>query len=114
MSLFAVVLAYVALRSPFNKTETAKSAIAEKETDKGQIEETGQSTFAAYRKTRSASAEDWAMVNAIAAQYAPVLKELEAKRDKLLEETNTKRISLSSRSGSQTVCLGYGAEGDSG
>ena len=75
--------------------ETAKPVIAEKEADNGQTDETGQSAHDAYRKTRSASEEDWAMVNAIAAQYAPVLKELEARRDKLLEETNTKRISLS-------------------
>lgn len=33
-------------------------------------------------------------MNTIAAQYTSSLKELEAKRDKLLEETNTKRISL--------------------
>lgn len=83
MSLFAVVLAYVALRSPFNKTETAKSAGAETKVDKGQTDETGQSTFAAYRKTQSASAEDWATVNAIAAQYTPVLKVLEAERNQL-------------------------------
>ena len=95
MSLFAVVVAYVALRSSATKVETAKPVIAEKEADKGPMEETGQSVFAAYHKTRSASDEDWAMVNAIAAQYAPALKELEARRGKLLEETNTKRISLS-------------------
>lgn len=34
-------------------------------------------------------------MDTIAAQYTPSLKKLEAKRDKLLEETNTKRISLS-------------------
>ena len=83
MSLFAVVVVYIALLSPVEKTETEKSAIAEKEADNGQTDETGQSAHDAYRKTRSASDEDWATVNAIAAQYAPVLKVLEAERNQL-------------------------------
>ena len=83
MSLFAVVVIYIALLSPVEKTETEKSAIAEKEADNGQTDETEQSAHDAYRKTRSASAEDWATVNAIAAQYAPVLKALEAERNQL-------------------------------
>ena len=83
MSLFAVVVAYVALRSPADKTATAKNSATNSETDKGQTKAKGQSTFAAYRKTQSASAEDWATVNAIAAQYAPVLKVLEAERNQL-------------------------------
>ena len=61
--LFAVVLAYVALRSPAEKTATANLAVA--------------------------SAEDWANVNAIAAQYAPELKALEAKRNRILEDPNS-------------------------
>ena len=83
MSLFAVVLAYVALRPPANKAATAKNSATNSETDKGQTKGKGQSKFAAYRKTQSASAEDWATVNAIAAQYAPVLKVLEAERNQL-------------------------------
>ena len=83
MILFAVVLAYVALRSSATKVETAKPVIAEKEADNGQTDETGQSAHDAYRKTRSASDEDWATVNAIVAQYAPVLKVLEAERNQL-------------------------------
>ena len=83
MSLFAVVLAYVALRSPTDKTSPAKNSATNSETDKSQPKRKGQSTLAAYRKTQSASVEDWAMVNAIAAQYAPVLKVLEAERDQL-------------------------------
>lgn len=83
MSLFAVVLAYVALRSPADKTATAKNGATNSETDKGQTKVTEQSTFAAYRKTRSANEEDWATVNAIAVQYASVLKVLEAERNQL-------------------------------
>ena len=37
MSLFAVVVAYVVLRSPARRTETAKSAVA----NKNQLEESG-------------------------------------------------------------------------
>ena len=92
MSLVAIVAAYIVQRLPVNKMETEKTAIAENEADKGQTDETWQSTSAAYRKPKKASAEDWATVNAIAAQYASTLK---AKRDKLLEETNTIRISMS-------------------
>lgn len=83
MSLFAVVVVYIALLSPVEKTETEKSAIAEKESDNGQTDEIGQSAHDAYHKTRSASDEDWATVNAIAAQYAPVLKVLESERNQL-------------------------------
>lgn len=38
MSLFAVVVAYVVLRSPASRTETAKSAVA----NKNQLEESRQ------------------------------------------------------------------------
>ena len=90
MTLFAVVLAYMALCSPAEKTETAKPAIAKTESEKVQTAKPKESA-AAFRKSRSASAEDWAKVNAIAAQYAPELKALEAKRNRILEAPNARK-----------------------
>lgn len=43
MSLVEVVAAYIVQRSPVNKMETEKTAIAENEADKGQTNETWQS-----------------------------------------------------------------------
>ena len=88
MTLFAVVLAYIALRSPVEKTETAKPAVAKTESENVQTTKPKESAAAAFRKSISASAEDWAKVNAIAAQYAPELKALEAKRNQILEDPN--------------------------
>lgn len=92
ISMSLVVAAYIVQCSLVNKPEMEKTTIAENDADKGQTDETWQSTSAAYRKPKKTSTEDWATVNAIAAQYASTLK---AKRDKLLEETNTIRISMS-------------------
>ena len=92
--LFAVVLAYIALRSPVEKTETAKLAIAKTESDKSQPAKPKESAAAAFRKSISASAEDWAKVNAIAARYAPELKALEAKRNRILENPNATKSSI--------------------
>ena len=94
MSLFAVVVTYIALRLLWKK-EKVKPAIAGKEINEVQTEKAGQSMSADYHKTQSASAEDWATVIAIAAKYAPALKVLEAKRKQLLEETNSKWASIS-------------------
>ena len=96
MTLFAVVLAYVALRSPAEKTETANPAVAKAESEKSQTAKPKESAAAAFRKSRSASAEDWAKVNAIAAQYAPELKALEADRNRILEDPNATKSSISS------------------
>ena len=88
MTLFAVVLAYIALRSPVEKTETANLAVAKTESEKSQTAKPTESA-AAYRKSRSASAEDWAKVNVIASKYAPELKALEAKRAQILKDPNS-------------------------
>lgn len=92
--LFAVVLAYIALRSPAEKTETAKPAVAKTESEKVQTAKSKESAAAAYRNSRYASAEDWAKVNAIAAQYAPELKALETKRNRILEDPNSTKLSI--------------------
>ena len=94
MTLFAVVLAYIALRSPAEKTETAKPAVSKTESEKVQTAKPKESAAAAFRKSISASAEDWAKVNAIAAQYAPELKALEAKRNRILEDPNARKSSI--------------------
>ena len=89
--LFAVILAYMALRSPAKTTETIKPAVAKTESEKSQTAKPKESAAAAYRQSRFASAEDWARVNAIAAQYAPELKALEAKRNRILEDPNARK-----------------------
>ena len=89
--MFAVVLAYIALRSPAETTETAKPAVVKTESEKSQTAKPKESAAEAYHKSRSASAEDWAKVNAIAAQYAPELKALEAKRNRILEDPNARK-----------------------
>ena len=94
MTLFAVVLAYIALRSPAEKTETAKPAVAKTESEKVQTAKSKESAAAAYRQSRFASAGDWAKVNAIAAQYAPELKALEAERNRILEDPNSTKPSI--------------------
>ena len=92
--LFAVVLAYIALRPPAEKTETANLAVAKTESEKSQTAKPNESAAAAYRQSRFASAEDWAKVNAIAAQYAPELKALGAKRNRILEDPNATKSSI--------------------
>lgn len=92
--LFAVVLAYIALRSPVEKTETAKPAVAKTEFEKVQTAKPNESAAAAFRNSRYASAEDWAKVNAIAAQYAPELKALETKLNRILEDPNSTKLSI--------------------
>ena len=94
MTLFAVVLAYIALRSPAEKTETAKPAVSKTESENVQTAKPKESAAAAYRQSRFASAEDWAKVNAIAAQYVPELKALEAKRNRILEDPNATKSSI--------------------
>ena len=94
MTLFAVVLAYIALRPPAEKTETANLAVAKTESEKSQTAKPKESAAEAFRKSRSANAEDWANVNAIAAQYAPELKSLEAKRNRILEDPNATKSSI--------------------
>ena len=81
------MLVYIALRSPAEKKETANLAVAKTESKKVQTAKPKESA-AAFRNSRYASAEDWAKVNAIAAQYAPELKALEAKRNRILEDPN--------------------------
>ena len=96
MTLFAVVLAYIALRSPAEKKEPAKPAVAKTESEKSQTAKPKKSAAASFRQSLSASAEDWAKVNAIAAQYAPELKALEADRNRILEDPNATKSSISS------------------
>ena len=79
MSLFAVAVAYVAMRSLANKTESDMPAVAAK----GKTENVEQSTAAAYRKAKKASTEDWAAVHAIAQEYALEIGNTVALREKL-------------------------------
>ena len=79
MSLFVVVAAYVAVRSPVNKAESTDSSIVHKE----KKENVEQSTAAAYRKAKKASAEDWAAVHAIAQEYAVEIGNTVDLREKL-------------------------------
>ena len=88
------MLAYVALRSPAETTETANLTIAKAESEKSQTTKPKESAAAAFRKSRSASAEDWAKVNAIAAQYTPELKALEADLNRILEDPNATKSSI--------------------
>ena len=77
LSLFAVVLAYIVL-SPSDKpttTTSQKTMAEEKAGNEGK-------TTSARSARQKASEADWAAVHAIAAEYAPQLKELERKRDK--------------------------------
>ena len=77
LSLFAVVLAYIVL-SPSNKptTTTSQETMAEEKAgNKGK-------TTSPRSVLQKASEADWAAVHAIAAEYAPQLKELERKRNK--------------------------------
>ncbi len=79
MSLFAVVAAYVAMRSPVNKAGSTDSSIVHK----GKTENVKQSTDVAYRKAKKASAEDWAAVHAIAQEYALEIVNTVALRENL-------------------------------
>ncbi len=92
--LFAVVLAYIALRSPAEKMETANLAVAKTESEKSQTAKPKETAAEAFRSSRYASAEDWAKVNAIAARYAPELKALEANLNRILEDPNSTKLSI--------------------
>ena len=77
LSLFAVVLAYIVL-SPSDKpttTTSQKTMAEEKAGNEGK-------TTSARSVLQKASEADWAAVHAIAAEYAPQLKEMERKRNK--------------------------------
>ena len=77
IGLFAVVLAYIVL-SPSDKptTTTSQKTMAE-----GKAGNEGKTTSARSARQKASEA-DWAAVHAIAAEYAPQLKELERKRNK--------------------------------
>ncbi len=78
--MFAVVLVYIAL-SPSDKpttTTSQKTMAEEKAGNKGKT--------TSPRVRQKASEADWAAVHAIAAEYAPQLKELELERDRLKKE----------------------------
>ena len=76
LSLFAVVLAYIVLSPSYEPTTTTsqKTPAEEKAGNEGKT--------TSPRAHRKASETDWAAVHAIAAEYAPQLKELELERDK--------------------------------
>ena len=76
LSLFAVVLVYIALSPSYEPTKTTsqKTMAEEKAGNKGKT--------TSPRARQKASEADWAAVHAIAAEYAPQLKELELERDK--------------------------------
>ena len=75
LSLFAVVLVYIVL-SPSDKptTTTSQKTMAE-----GKAGNKGKTTSPRSARQKAGEA-DWAAVHAIAAEYAPQLKELERKR----------------------------------
>ena len=77
LSLFAVVLVYIVL-SPNDKpttTTSQKTMAEEKAGNKGK-------TTSPRSARQKASEADWAAVHAIAAEYAPQLKELERERNR--------------------------------
>ena len=75
LSLFAVVLVYIVLNPSDKPTKTtSQETVEEKAGNKGKT--------TSPRARQKASEADWAAVHAIAAEYAPQLKELERKRDK--------------------------------
>ena len=76
LSLFAVVLAYIAL-SPSDKPTTTTS---QKTAAEGKADNEGKTTSPRSARQKASEA-DWAAVHAIAAEYAPQLKELERERD---------------------------------
>ena len=78
LSLFAVILVYIVL-SPNDKptTTTNQKTMAEEKTGGN----AGKTTSARSARQKASEA-DWAAVHAIAAEYAPQLKELERKRNK--------------------------------
>ena len=82
LSLFAVVLIYIVL-SPNDKptTTTNQKTMAE-----GKAGNEGKTT--SPRAHQKASEADWAAVHAIAAEYAPQLKELERKRNHFKQGKN--------------------------
>ena len=77
LSLFAVVLIYIVLSPNYEPTKTTsqKTAAEEKAGNKGK-------TTSPRSARQKANEADWAAVHAIAAEYAPQLKELERKRNK--------------------------------
>ena len=76
LSLFAVVLAYIVLSPNDKPTTTTNQKTMAEEKAGGNV---GKTT--SPRARQKAGEEDWAAVHAIAAEYAPQLKELERKRD---------------------------------
>ncbi len=77
LSLFAVVLAYIVLSPSYETTTTTNQKTMAEEKAGGNV---GKTT--SPRARQKASEADWAAVHAIAAEYAPQLKELERKRNK--------------------------------
>ena len=77
LSLFAVVLVYIVLNPNDKPTTTTsqKTTAEEKAGNEGK-------TTSARSVLQKAGEADWAAVHAIAAEYAPQLKELERKRNK--------------------------------
>ena len=76
LSLFAVVLVYIVL-SPSDKP----TKITSQETAAEEKIVNGEKTMSPPSVHQKAGEADWAAVHAIAAEYAPQLKELERKRD---------------------------------
>ena len=78
LSLFAVVLVYIALSPNYEPTKTTSQKMAAEEKAGGNAGKTTSSRSARQK----ANEADWAAAHAIAAEYAPQLKELELERDK--------------------------------
>ncbi len=79
LSLFAVVLAYIALSPSYDPTKTTsqKTAAEAKAGNEGK-------TTSPRSARQKASEADWAAVHAIAEEYAPQLAELESQRDEFM------------------------------
>ena len=75
--MFAVVLVYIVLSPSYEPTKTT----SQKTAAGGKAGNAGKTTSPRSARQKASEA-DWAAVHAIAAEYAPQLKELERKRDK--------------------------------
>ena len=79
LSLFAVVLAYIVLSPSYEPTTTtSQKTVGEGKKAGGNA---GKTTSARSARQKASEA-DWAAVHAIAAEYAPRLKELERERNR--------------------------------
>ncbi|MCS1407162.1 MAG: hypothetical protein M2R45_00319 [Verrucomicrobia subdivision 3 bacterium] len=80
VGLFAVILGYVTFRPPMETEPAMENPVA---TTENVAEYKAKAQTIGSGRDRRATAEDWAVVHAIAEEYAPQLAELEKQRDEL-------------------------------